>query len=115
MTEYTSLEVSKRLAGAGFDAVPNALWDATGGENDEPIIVSFPRWKDDKDLCRAYRSDTILMWLIERGWDISIGRPRDKVLIDAASMKANVRFAVEGDTLPDALAEVILKVLEVSK
>ena len=132
MTEYTSLEVSKRLAGAGFDAVPNALWDATGGENDEPIIVSFPRWKDDKNLCRAYRSDTLLAWLMKKDagkvaesmglrtlcengrygyvqidvldsgeWNVSLFRP--------------IEVRVTAPTLPDALAEVILKVLEVSK
>lgn len=129
MTEYTSLEVSKRLAGAGFDAVPNALWDATGGENDEPIIVSFPRWKDDKNLCRAYRSDTLLDWLMHkplfslrthsvdvkaRGVRIVATGECELRLFVTATLGSGKTLEGDAPTLPDALAEVILKVLEVS-
>jgi hypothetical protein len=87
VTRYTSLEVSDQLAEAGFK------------EQSEYVI------------CRGYRSDTLLMWLLERGWDVTIGRPHDKVLVDAASMKENKRFAAKAETLPDALAEVVKTVM----
>ncbi len=120
MTEYTSLEVSKRLAEAGFDGIggfdnvgyPFKWLERAPGDAD---LVEGWHGAESGDGPIAYRSDTLLAWLMTRGWDISIGMPHNKILVDAASMKSNMRFAVEGDTLPDALAEVVMKVLEGSK
>jgi hypothetical protein len=152
MTEYTSLEVSKRLAAAGFDAPADGTWmmrcDArqqyrkprlwekhtlVGLEkNDKGVLAPIPYVSAGDRLGYAYRSDTLLAWLMKKDagkvaeamgvrtlcengrygciqidvldngdWNVSLFRP--------------IEVRVTAPTLPDSLAEVILRVLEVSK
>jgi hypothetical protein len=109
MTEYTSLDVSRRLADAGFEGEPSAWWQRWPDETVGWSIGSYDTYAT-VHIC-SYRADTLMEWLVARGWDISIGKPHDKVLVDAASMKLNQRIPTDADTIPDALGEVILAVL----
>jgi hypothetical protein len=102
VTEYTSLEVSKRLAEAGFKAEPDAYL---------PI---------------GYRADTLLAWLLnvplfsKRPWSIHIAVVAE--MAEDGTWKRKYRVAAGcGDggeictfasALPDALGEVVIKVRE---
>jgi len=108
MTEYTSLKASRRLADAGFREESDMGVYGCGGDTYFPITNAV----DWSHATRAYRSDTLLEWLITNDWDISIGMPHNKILVDAASMKLNKRIPIEADTIPDALAEVVMKIME---
>lgn len=120
MSEYTSLEVSKRLSAAGFKAEDKHLAamveDGKGGAADV--------W--------AYRADTLLAWLMKQDagkvaeamglrtlcengrygyvqidvldngeWNVSLFRP--------------IEVRVTAPTLADALGETVIQVLEVNK
>lgn len=110
MIEYTSFEASRRLEELGFKEEPDAgVWrGASGCFHYQETLNDATDWSH---MSRAYRSDTLLAFLIGKGWDISTGKPHDKVLVDAASMKLNRGLAVEGDTIPDALADVVFAII----
>jgi hypothetical protein len=113
MIEYagTGTFVAAQLDYAGFKADPDK-WLCCDGDEWTLQDEGAEKWR----ICAArhptYRADTLLAWLVARGWDISIGKPHDKVLIDAASMKENKRMAVEENTLSDGLAAVIIAILD---
>lgn len=116
MAEFTSLKVSKRLAAMGFDAPDR--FDTVGypfkwleHAPDDADLVGGWHGKESGDGPTAYHSGTLLEWLVVRDWDISIGKPHDKVLVDAASMKAQLRLFAEADTIPDALADIVFAIL----
>jgi len=61
MIEYTSVEISKRLADAGFEVTPpDAMWGI------DPITKEWriDTWYYAINKRRAYRSDTLLTWLL---------------------------------------------------
>jgi hypothetical protein len=100
MTEYTSLDVSRRLAEAGFKAEERHLVkmveDGRGGAADI--------W--------GYRTDTLMEWLAERGMITYLAK---------SSKGFHVAYALTGvwlwtanadaKTIPDSLGEVVLAVL----
>jgi hypothetical protein len=120
MTDYTSLEISRRLAEAGFCDIPDRQWvkidygqcgiQPTLVENDIAHLML-----ESARIANAYRADTLLAWLLDKGWDIDIGqlhKLNDKVVIDAVLSGTNQNIATEGSTLCDALGEVVIKVRE---
>ena len=62
MTEYTSLKVSKHLAEAGFEAEPDTYWQEWPDKSLGWSIGSYDIYAT-THIC-AYRSDTLLMWLL---------------------------------------------------
>lgn len=91
MIEYTSLDVSKRLAEAGFEGRVDAIATDSG------------------KIVRRHRADTLMEWLLSHGDSIEITPDLDGF---------NVTYWVKHDDynginifLPDALGEVVLKVL----
>jgi hypothetical protein len=115
MTEYTSLEISRRLAEAGFKIRGDAVaWDPG---------VNF---KDSGEQFWRYRADTLLAWLLnaprfsKRPWTIHIAVVGE--MAEDGTWKREYRTAAGcGDgseictfapTLPDALGEVVIKVKE---
>jgi hypothetical protein len=115
MTEYTSLEISRRLAEAGF----KIKGDMVGWEPG----VNF---KDSGENFWRYRADALLTWLMtepvfsKRAWSIRIARVAKHVKGD--EWKEEYRVAADaGDgneickfapILCDALGEVVIKVKE---
>jgi len=108
MTEYTSLDISRRLAGAGFKAEVDAgVW---GGESGcfhyQETLNGATDWSH---MARAYRADTLLAWLLSHG---------DSIEITPDLEGFNVTYWVKHDDynginifLCDALGEVILAVM----
>jgi hypothetical protein len=98
MTEYTSHDVTARLIAAGFTEPPDT----------RVVDVDVLPW----------RSDTLLAWLIDKEYQVSVGHSYDKKRYTAFYTNErgehNTRREL-ADTVPDALAEVILKVRGVSK
>lgn len=88
MSEYTSLDVSTRLLRAGFVDDSDDLYAGIG----------MP----------AYRADTLLVWLLEKGVGVYIDKKNgvDYVYPYGADAKS-----VTAPALPDALGEVILQVV----
>lgn len=99
MSEYTSLDLSKRLATTGFSETSDDRY------NDAGTIPTD-----------AYRSDTLLAWLVKGGYQVAVGHSYDKKRYTAfytnEKGEQNTRREL-ADTIPDALAEVVMKVLEV--
>lgn len=120
MTEYTSLEVSKRLYEAGFDGMggfdnvgyPFKWLERTSGDAD---LVEGWHGVESGDGPIAYRSDTLLAWLLAKDIDCWVWHNTNHTI--AAQGRGSANFCKHGKaaTLPDALAEVVLKVLEVAK
>jgi hypothetical protein len=119
MSEFTSLEASKRLAVAGFEApegfdtvgYPFKWLERAPGDVD---LVEGWHGAESGDGPIAYRADTLLAWLLNKEWDIDIGqlhKLNDKIVIDAVLSGTNQNIATEGPTLCDALAELVLKVI----
>lgn len=114
MSEYTSLEVSKRLAEAGFSEGADGRWVGRDGRPvlwKKPALPILPIPGNDVylTLAYAYRSDTLLDWLLNRGLSVTV------VKGGGGFMYASVNyFTQSGETLADALAGQVLKVLEVS-
>ena len=102
MSEYTSLEVSKRLADAGFNETSDDRY------NDAGTIPTD-----------AYRADTLLAWLLTKGWrcDEQYRDSKCYVLADLYGDYSPIHRHEEASapTLPDALAEVVMKVIKVAK
>ena len=100
MSEYTSLEVSKRLAEAGFKAEDRHLAamveDGRGGATNV--------W--------AYRADTLLAWLLSHGDSIEITPDLDG--FNCTFWKGHEDYNGINIFLCDALAELVIKVLEVN-
>jgi hypothetical protein len=134
MTEYTSLEVSKRLAEEGFDGIggfdnvgyPFKWLERAPGDAD---LVEGWHGAESGDGPIAYRSDTLLDWLMHkplfslrthsvdvkaRGVRIVATGECELRLFVTATLGSGKTLEGDAPTLPDALAEVILKVLEVS-
>ena len=91
MSEYTSLEVSMRLAKAGFVETSDDRYAIVGTD--------------------AYRSDTLLAWLLSHGDSIEITPDIDG--FNCTFWKDHHDFNGINIFLCDALAELILNVLEV--
>lgn len=92
MSEYTSPEVSKRLAVAGFQNEKKREYDG---------------------LRYCYRSDTLLMWLLESG-EVRIHKCLKFYRVQWLHWhdeKSGIRHDCDAATLPDALGEVVMKVL----
>lgn len=101
MTEYTSLEISKRLRDANF---------RIGG--DTTHWEAGVKFTDPGENMWRYRSDTLLAWLLKKGIGVYIDKKGDTYYIydfDATSTDSYIAAS-----LPDVLAEVVLNVLEVS-
>lgn len=70
MSEYTSLDVSKRLADAGFDiGPPDGMWEKriiplVDGKIDETYMVVHFYWTTSDRRC--YRADTLEDWLMTK-------------------------------------------------
>ena len=94
MSEYTSLEVSKRLADAGFNETSDDRY------NDAGTIPTD-----------AYRSDTLLAWLLNHGDSIEITPDLDG--FNCTFWKGHEDYNGINIFLCDALAELVIKALEV--
>ena len=111
MSEYTSLEVSKRLAEAGFKAEHEKNWYLNfpyKGDNGLYDVSYNPNIKQ----APAYRSDTLLAWLLSHGDSIEITPDLDG--FNCTFWKGHDDYNGISIFLPDALAELVLKVMEVS-
>ena len=98
MSEYTSLEVSKRLAKAGFNETPDDRY------NDAGTIPTD-----------AYRSDTLLAWLIDREYQVAVGHSYDGKRYTAFYTNEKGEHGTRrelADTVPDALAKAVMKVMK---
>ena len=97
MSEYTSLPVSKRLAAAGFNETSDDRY------NDAGTIPTD-----------AYRADTLLSWLVGRGYQVAVGHSYDKkrytVFYTNEKGEPSTRREL-ADTIADALAKAVMKVL----
>jgi hypothetical protein len=132
MTEYTSLEVSKRLAGAGFkeEQDTDKGWFSTPASGESLFYYTSAYCPNDLEhIAYAYRSDTLLAWLLnkpifsKRPWSIHIAVVAE--MADNGKWERRYRMAADcGDgseictfapTLPDALGEVVMRVMGVSK
>lgn len=136
MSEYTSLEVSKRLAEGGFEVTPpDAMW----GYDTITKEWRIDTWYYTINKRRAYRADTLLAWLMTKGFfshraatiqvayrAVRVGKALDP--ISSTSVRQDEKWVghyfvtalngsgyrtAEGkaDTIPDALAEAVLQVL----
>ena len=122
MTEHTSLDASKRLAEAGLEEETDKKWIVSICNKSNRTLVSVDQFVDSLSTwitaCRAYRSDTLLAWLVSQEYQIAVGHSHDGKRYTAfytnEKGEHNTRREL-ADTIPDALAEVVLKVLEVSK
>jgi hypothetical protein len=77
MTEHTSVEISKRLAEAGFEVTPpDAMWGI------DPITKEWriDTWYYAINERRAYRADTLLTWLLDKGVGVYIDRKNGVVI-----------------------------------
>lgn len=127
MTEYTSIEVSKRLAEAGFSAETDMQHqDITIGDKIEglPHVREFSL-----QGTPAYRVDVLLDWLMHKplfslrthSVDVKaravqmVGKKDMELrLFVTATLGSGKTLMADAATLPDALAEVVMKVLEAS-
>jgi len=108
-----SLPLCRQLQAAGFPQDTAMVWypiESPDKDGDKTEFV-FISGEGIDAICAAPTAGELMQWLVAKGWDISIGKPHDKVLVDAASMKLNQRIPTDADTIPDALGEVILAVL----
>lgn len=114
-TDYTSLDVSKRLASAGFKEEYNGrCWIHADNERLAGSFLGYRTANSTENvIADAYRADTLLMWLLERGFF--------EYIMASVSGEVTVSFndsvfltgIIErhANTLPDALAEVAMVVL----
>lgn len=125
MSEYTSLEVSKRLAEAGFTAETDMQrQDITIGDKIEglPHVREFVL-----QGAPAYRYDTLLDWLMHkplfslrthtvdvqaRGVQMVGKKEYELRLFVAAILGNGEMLEANAPTLSDALAEVVMKVMD---
>jgi len=125
MSEYTSLEASKRLAEAGFEITPpDAMWGI------DPITkeVRLDTWYYATNDRRAYRYDTLLDWLMHkplfslrthtvsveaRGVQMVGKKDHELRLFVTVMLGSGKTLKADAPTFSDALAEVVLKVLRV--
>jgi hypothetical protein len=121
MTEYTSLDVSRRLTGAGFDV------DSDGTYQQDPFGEDKGGWQlyRGHETCRynpnvilAYRADTLMEWLMEKGLDVLVGRRKGRVYAIARcpnpiddNLSSRHGYTCYGDKIPDAFGEVVLALL----
>ena len=93
MSEYTSLDTSMRLAKAGFVETSDDRYAIVGTD--------------------AYRADTLLAWLLAKDIDCWVWHNTKRTI--AAQGRSSPDLCKQGKaaTLPDALAELVIKVLEV--
>lgn len=94
MSEYTSLSISKRLALAGFNETSDDRYNDAG---------TMPT--------DAYRADTLLSWLLNHGDSIEITPDLDG--LNCTFWKGHEDYNGINIFLCDALAELVIKVLEV--
>lgn len=114
-TDYTSLDVSRRLVGAGFKEEYNGrCWIHTDNERLAGSFLGYRTANSTENvIADAYRADILLVWLLERG--------RIEEIFENVENKTVVSFediryltGIIGGvakTLPDALGEVVLKLL----
>lgn len=138
MKEYTSLEVSKRLAEAGFEVTPpDAMWGI------DPITKEWriETWYYTINERRAYLSDTLERWLMTHGLfshraatiqiayrAVKVGQALDP--ISSTSVRQDEKWVGhyfvtafngsgkpvgegEAETISDAYAEAVIQVLQV--
>ena len=99
MTEYTSFEVSKRLEEAGF------------ADKDAAHELGNLDSKGDETWASSYGTDTLLVWLLERGIIERIVGNREHVSV-TYSLDTSPGVMINCLAhLPDAFAEVIIEVL----
>jgi len=119
MIEYTSLDISRRLAEAGFkEATEYGYWNL----GTTPIGSAISRHnanfgpRDTRLICCAFRADTLMEWLTGRGYWVKV---YPKVQADCVVSAGHypIRFrgrdqvTGHGANTPDALGEVVLAVL----
>jgi len=114
-TDYTSLDVSRRLAEAGFKAeYDGRCWIHTDNERLAGSFLGYRTANSTENvIADAYRADTLLSWLLERGFfeyimasvsgEVTVSFNDSKFLTGIIERKAK--------TLPDALGEVAIVVL----
>jgi len=122
MSEYTSLEMSRRLSEAKFRIVEKQCVAADGCYSGDPKYgiefrgdgdsTKFLRGETEADFhYAAYRADTLLSWLLQRGFfEYLMGAKASFSLTGC-----NGLIEVEGHNLPDLLGGVVLQVLEVGE
>ena len=121
MTEYTSLEVSERLLQARKIALDNRGHDDMGNCEASHRWYVMPRKQKPRllpysaelgsitaeaEIAPAYNSGTLLAWLVESGYGVEIVRDAPGDIHACAG-----QYPATAPTLPDALAEVAMKVL----
>lgn len=115
MTEYAGdgTIIAAQLDYAGFKAEPDKWWCCDG---DEWTLqdAGAEKWR----ICAArhptYRADTLLAWLLARGtigYIMSIVPGTITVTYNVLDVPAGP-FKETAETLPDALGEVILEILD---
>ena len=100
MSEYTSLDMSKRLQAAGFKAEPDTRYEKVDGLGDS---IGY-------DSVSAYRADTLLEWLLSHGDSIEVTPDLDG--FNCTFWKGHHDYNGISIFLPDALGELILQVME---
>ena len=116
MSEYTSLDISRCLAEAGFEApegfdtvgYPFKWLERTPGDAD---LVEGWHGVESGNGPIAYRADTLMEWLLARGFISSIISYPDGTKVEYTAK--GIWKDIDGNalTLPDSLGEVVLAVL----
>lgn len=96
MSEYTSHDVTTRLIAAGFAEPPDT----------RTVDVDVLPW----------RSDTLMNWLLAHNTPVYIDKKNKTYYVYSyADGDVSITQSVTAPTLPDALAEVVMQAMEVSK
>lgn len=127
MIEYTSLEVSERLLqarsvaadGRGHDEMGNCdspyRWYALEHHRLPrllPYVADVGEVMGQSEIAPAYNTGTLVTWLVECGYGIEIVRDATGDIHASAGQYNSPEVAI-APTLPDVLAEVVMKVLGV--
>lgn len=130
MNEYTSLEVSNRLAEAGLKEPSEKKWVVSIRDENNKALVDTEQFVDTLSCwiiaCAAYRADTLEAWLMTHGFfsrrtaTLQIayravqvdGKWTGHFFATALNGVENVIGVGEAATIVDALGEVVMKALE---
>ena len=123
MSEYTSLKVSEWLAEVRKKSFQACGQDKMGGcescsrwyalsNHREPRLLPYNAEVGEvmgqSEIAPAYHSGTLVTWLIDCGYMVEILRDAAGDIHACAG-----QYSITQPTIPDALAELVMKVLEV--